>query len=362
MAVNFKEDKKTLESKLNNDLDLVRFEWIEILVRIAIAKYVKEGIDGNTANALGTMITTSMTPKLKTLDIARDHFRAKKLYVERVDMLLKQSEDMLTYANVLYVKYAPLNLNFFLLPCCRDLFVKYGGQDADIQKKGGTKQIKMSIEDWMGMMHDLKLLSSDFPDRNGRLAFVLSRMRTSNEFEKRTSYINFFFCDFLEAICRVADAMTFPTNEEMQGTKIVSHSTLGTTGLLPCPCPTALGAKTVFEYYEKMELQAEDVADVPDNEVGSQDFPCCMGMPFDFHFHAGRVAWYHGFAWPCSAQRCVYNGKNFDACKHCGVYPPNDEHDPPHHHHTCRLPCYCELTITTPNSIGLDEGTNQQTP
>jgi hypothetical protein len=95
--------------------------------------------------------------------------------------------------------------------------VKYGGQDADIQKKGGTKQIKMSIEDWMGMMNDLKLLGSDFPDRNGRLAFVLSRMRTSNEFEKRTTLINLFFCDFLEAICRVADAMSFPTDEEMQG-------------------------------------------------------------------------------------------------------------------------------------------------
>ena len=75
----------------------------------------------------------------------------------------------------------------------------------------------MSVDDWMGMLDDLQLLSSDFPDRNGRLAFVLSRMRTSNEFEKRTSAINLFFSDFLEAVCRLADAMKFPTKEEMQG-------------------------------------------------------------------------------------------------------------------------------------------------
>jgi hypothetical protein len=87
--------EKAKDAKLNvgSDNALFRFEWLEALTRIAIAKYAKTHAPAAAVAALiKEHIECNIAP-LARIDL--NAFRTQRLYCEEVDELLKRHEPLL---------------------------------------------------------------------------------------------------------------------------------------------------------------------------------------------------------------------------------------------------------------------------
>ncbi|KAK3248905.1 hypothetical protein CYMTET_41646 [Cymbomonas tetramitiformis] len=85
VATNFEEDGNEDLNEDNDDDALMRFEFIEILIRIAILKYGQGVATYDPAEALRMLITQNMKPNVGS-DVARNSndFRKDRLYVKEV--------------------------------------------------------------------------------------------------------------------------------------------------------------------------------------------------------------------------------------------------------------------------------------
>lgn len=83
LASNYEEDKTTFESKINKDNAMIRFEFLEALVRLSISKYVKIGATGSVAEAVGILMGHDIEPNLEVeARIDPNDFRRDRLYNE----------------------------------------------------------------------------------------------------------------------------------------------------------------------------------------------------------------------------------------------------------------------------------------
>jgi hypothetical protein len=75
----------------------------------------------------------------------------------------------------------------------------------------------MSAEGWLALLEATGLLDGEFLTRaDAVLAFSSSRMRVSNDVDVQrwTQATHLSFSDFLEAICRIADMVSLPTDAD----------------------------------------------------------------------------------------------------------------------------------------------------
>lgn len=75
------------------------------------------------------------------------------------------------------------------------------------------------IPQWMQLLKDVGLLgeeeTGDFSTREAMMAFFNSRMVVVDEIKNRSKYIGLNFVDFQEALCRVCDMVSLPTDEDL---------------------------------------------------------------------------------------------------------------------------------------------------
>ena len=75
---------------------------------------------------------------------------------------------------------------------------------------------KFGLVEWDALIKDCKLISDDLTSREVRLAFWWSRMVVVDEVKQRPKFMTLSWTEFLEALGRMAEMMTLPTEEDLQ--------------------------------------------------------------------------------------------------------------------------------------------------
>jgi len=214
-AANF-EEKATgkeaeLVSKLNEDNALTRFEFVEIMVRVADAKYLKEKTCDTLVEAINVMFEECIIPNLAPealLDVCT--FRTSRLYCDDVDDVYRGVYDAQAKYDKNGYRTLEKGLQFKALENLYDAFRMPVG--------GGTIMTRkmLQMDQWMymcGLLGLLDLDESGFTIREARLCYVFGQMRTIDDFKDVVKYESLTFTDFLESLARCAEAFPLPSRE-----------------------------------------------------------------------------------------------------------------------------------------------------
>ncbi|GMH86232.1 hypothetical protein TrST_g6890 [Triparma strigata] len=191
IAVNVETNKGSAEGKINEDKCLMRMEFIEVIIRFAITKY-KEAAGNDISDAVSMLVEKNLKTNIPPIgQVDSDDFRRWRFYNEEVENIFKKYKKIL---DVLYQKYK----NF----------------------KPVSGSALFSVPQWIQFLKDSLMLGDgddgDFTAREAMLAFFNSRMVVCDEVKKRDRYISLQYVDFLEAISRVADTVSVPTDQDMR--------------------------------------------------------------------------------------------------------------------------------------------------
>lgn len=199
-------------NRSNADEALMRFEFMQCLVRIAIAKYVRPKHIADISDALAEFMDKDVIPNLPAAAKHDDNvFRKKRLYTRDVDEVFRRHSDPLQTI-----------FNYYAMP---------GGHM--IKEKSKAKEeseARMSIDEWMTLLTDAGLLylSETETVRHGalrmagyvdeaqaRLCHAWSISFCSDELRRRDKYTSANYIDFLEALGRLCTFMPLPSKEQL---------------------------------------------------------------------------------------------------------------------------------------------------
>lgn len=90
IAANFEEDDalSTQEDENNDDNSLMRFEWMEILIRVAIMKYMHGSIAATVSEAIELLLRKHLDMLPPEAIVDPNRFRENRLYSEKMNHLL----------------------------------------------------------------------------------------------------------------------------------------------------------------------------------------------------------------------------------------------------------------------------------
>jgi len=127
VSTNFEEDSKTEEAEANDDDALVRFEFLEIVVRASFGKYISSKRLNDSSDSVKKLLEDDIIPGLPPeAKTDPNDFRRDSLYNFEVEKVLKSNRD------------------FFSA-----LFKLYKARD---------KTKYFSVEHWMNLLESTKLL------------------------------------------------------------------------------------------------------------------------------------------------------------------------------------------------------------
>jgi len=203
-----KEDSEM--NAVNADKALLRFEFLQCLVRVAIAKYVHAGQTlrrrsssskqiADVSEALEELLVSNIVPNLPAeANVISDQFREKRLYRRDMHAALEEKE-------------MPLSAIFDFYASSID------EPETDKPKIGGVdsfaQDLHMNINEWLALCEDSKLLDKDFTRHSAVLCFVWSQPFVTDEARKRDKMSNLSYVDFLEALSRILTFKPLPSQE-----------------------------------------------------------------------------------------------------------------------------------------------------
>ena len=165
-------------------------EFLEILLRISQAKYIKTGVVTSLADALEMLFTDCIEQQLpKKLWEEPNLFRSEDLYRGEIDDALKKHEAFL-----------------------RILFNSYR-----FRMENGKRPNRVRIDTaFRQFMVDFDLIGERLGVREGLYLAITSRMEVDDIVGKwdRTRSLNFL--DFAETLCRLAHMLRLPSQSELQ--------------------------------------------------------------------------------------------------------------------------------------------------
>ena len=186
VSSNFEEDKKSEMNQENDDNSLMRFEFLEILVRVAIARYIQTKALDDVSEAVEELCEKIILPNLcDEALVIPDEFRKERMYFEEVQQVLLPH-----------------------LRWLRALFAMFVGT--------GTSRRYMEMEPFFKLMESIDICNA----RTGisrselKLIFGWCTMSPADEL-KRERLCGLSWVDFLEALCRVADLLSPVTSETL---------------------------------------------------------------------------------------------------------------------------------------------------
>ena len=158
---------------------LIRFQFMEILVRIGIDKYYRSGIVPCHSEAVIMLIETNIIPNLK--HIFSDKWRFERYINEACDIVLKANRHLL-----------------------KNVYGKYSVKKV----KPGQKPF-MCLSEFESIVVGADLINDTFTVREICLSFNLGMMTQVQELEFDRQY-QMNFVEFLESFSRVADIAKLP--------------------------------------------------------------------------------------------------------------------------------------------------------
>jgi len=194
------EDEK-LQDKLNAEKALMRFEFLQVLIRLAVNKYIKSGETADVSDSLKMLITRNLIgqlPEESRHDV--DIFRRTRLYRVRVEALLVKNQGWLTK---IFTHYAASS-----------------DDGADIMD--GNKSKLLSMDEWINFAYDVGLVDTEVPERMIRLCYIWSQTYVTDEIKKREKLTNAMIVDFYEMICRLCTFKSLPTQSHLDKADVKS--------------------------------------------------------------------------------------------------------------------------------------------
>ncbi len=173
--------------KLNTETEslpgrfLIRCQFMEILIRLASDRYVRNGLEKNIVAATKNVINNHIFPFFKEYDYTA--WREKRLWNVYCDKVLKHFWQFLQF---LYKKHASKMVsNIFGMNSCKMLF----------------------LMEFKKIFQDANLINDFFTERDAHLAFSMSIKYHENEISSdRCLQLN--FQEFLEAFARAAEKIS----------------------------------------------------------------------------------------------------------------------------------------------------------
>lgn len=158
----------------NPDRAVVRYQFMEGLVRMCDQKYLGNGVANSFTEAMKLLLDESVRPFVSKFDHSK--WRNDRLWNEEADCVIK------SYYPILFGAYK-----------------KYSGQ----KTKPGQKKFT-SLEEFNRLMGDMQLLNDNFGERDSTLYFSLAMMTQVDELESDRIY-QMQLTEFIEAVSRAAD-------------------------------------------------------------------------------------------------------------------------------------------------------------
>lgn len=190
-------EQKALNSA-NLDKALMRFEFLQAIVRLAIAKYLKGGGIKDASEAVEKLLEHDFGLLPAEARHDPEEFRTARLYMRDTHNILSKHEKNL-----------------------RGIFEFYSlGDDQEGKTSAGRR---LSLQEWECFMHDCHLYDSPHFTRNeAALCFVWSQPFVTDEVKRRLKLTHLTFVDFLEALARTCTFKPLPTDAELRACK--AHS------------------------------------------------------------------------------------------------------------------------------------------
>ena len=191
-----KKKKKTFAH--DSKLGLSRAEYVQVLCRMAIGRYVLSGKNSRLSDVSDAVVKFFETMKAKCDPGTRQDsntFRDDFCYIEPTDAILRLHE-----------------------PALRMLFERYAKEDGDVGGKRAESTKLLSVVEWVQLARDLAIIDEDLSVDDAKLVFLWSRLRVIDEdsVKSREKVENLAFWDFLEAIVRCAHCKALPTDEQLE--------------------------------------------------------------------------------------------------------------------------------------------------
>eukprot|EP00628_Pelagophyceae_sp_CCMP2097_P001027 CAMPEP_0184096594 /NCGR_PEP_ID=MMETSP0974-20121125/10366_1 /TAXON_ID=483370 /ORGANISM="non described non described, Strain CCMP2097" /LENGTH=2022 /DNA_ID=CAMNT_0026399433 /DNA_START=181 /DNA_END=6248 /DNA_ORIENTATION=+ len=186
---NQESDKTSALASLNEDKALMRFEFIECLTRLALGRFGARCKDvSDCLDMLWDLVILPNAPAEAIYD--PESFKRDRLYTEDVDKVLRSH---LRTLQIVFRKYAHLD-----------------------PEQG---RAKFGLKEYIAVLHDARLIGENLTMREARLAYWWSKMLVVDEVKHRKRFIELDFLEFVEALCRCADMMSLPTDEDVADLK-----------------------------------------------------------------------------------------------------------------------------------------------
>eukprot|EP00210_Caulerpa_lentillifera_P005165 g4937.t1 len=217
VSTNFEEDSKTEESEANDDDALVRFEFLEIIIRASFGKYISSKQLNDSSDSVKKLLEDSIIPNLPMeAKVDPNEFRKERFYTPEMDMEIRRNYSFL-----------------------KGIFKLYKAKD---------KTKYFAIEHWISFLESSNLIGphTGVERPEAKLVFAWSQMAIIDELKKRHRALSLMFFDFIEAVARLADLISPPIKTEL--TKLAARADEDGE------------SSDVFEYYNKVksgELEAE---------------------------------------------------------------------------------------------------------
>lgn len=158
----------------NSGNGLIRYEFLEILVRVANDRYVRNKVCGNLVDAVKKIFSEHLGPVIKNYE--KSTWRDSEYLVEEVDLVFKAHKPILDH-----------------------VFKRYSGRKA----VPGQKRF-MSLEEFRELCRDAKIVSDKSSLREVDLAFISAMMLQIDEVFKK-KHVEMAFVEFLEALARICN-------------------------------------------------------------------------------------------------------------------------------------------------------------
>eukprot|EP00347_Sterkiella_histriomuscorum_P000204 403376781 len=172
--------------KYNPDRALVRYQFMEIFVRLALHKYYKSKICDSQYKAVVKMFEDDLLPYLTTFNC--HDWRQSKLWTESCDMIFKA-----------------------YMPVLKMLYTQNSGKWA----KPGYPAF-MSLDEFQQMLINSDIFSESFGTREVGIHFSLSKMTEVNEVDNE-KHMQMQFIEFIEGLGRIAEKINIESLRQKFG-------------------------------------------------------------------------------------------------------------------------------------------------
>ena len=187
IVTNREDDQEENTADANDDRALMRFEFLEVIMRIAIAKFIDTKKTDSVPAAVKRLLTDHIATNkgegsCNALIDDPTTFRKIFVYTQETDKVLRKNVTML---NSMFDSY------------CRN------------SRQG------MLLKEWLAMLKDFDLFNYDFTSREAKLAYVWSKSRIIDEVKGREKIHRMNFFDFMEGLLRIAQLKPLPAPEDI---------------------------------------------------------------------------------------------------------------------------------------------------